>query len=212
MSKPGCIDRSLLSKELGTCSREHGTRDLGLVRSMWALLFCQVDLFIVPVASSDQQLDAAQGGRAQIRGGDGVTRPGPALRCGVRQPECRTNGGAGPANRQQGGEQRGNSSACFCGSPAWSRYGNCAGRSPGRFSAGAAGKGTDPARSPGLRGQARHRRGSEARGAGLAGWGDAGWGRWAAGGQCRPVLGPGEGSPVPAEERGPAAAGRGCSV
>lgn len=118
-------------------------------------------------------------------------------------PTGRGGGGGGglPANRQ-----RGNSSFSFCGSPAWSRYGNCAGRSPGRFSAGAAGKGTDTAGSPGLRGQAGHWRGSEARGDGWRGRGGRGLGaagrgraepsrrrRWRGGGGGQPGTGRGAG-------------------
>lgn len=56
MSRAGCTDRSLLSRKLGT-------RDLGFVYCLWALLFCQVDLFIVsmPAVISSSMLHKSAG-------------------------------------------------------------------------------------------------------------------------------------------------------
>lgn len=198
-TSPGCIDRSLLSREAGTCSREFGTRGLGLVHYMWALLFCQVDL--APVASSDQQLDAAQGGGAQIRARDGVTRPGPAPRCGV--PYRR----GGPAPQTDSGEESSGETAASVS----------AGALPGvvMATAPAGARAASPQGLPAKRrtllvprgyGGKRGTGGGAERGEPLAGWGDAGWGRQV--GSAVPDRY--HGQPGTGGGAGTAAAGRGC--
>lgn len=185
MSRAG--DGSLLSRKLGT-------RDLGFIHCPWALLFCQVDFFNSSYARSNQQLDAAQVSRSQTRDRDGVTRPVPARRCGVRVPHgvpaC-----ARPANRQGGGRssvrfdgvvmataRAGARAASPRGLRATERTPPCPRGCGGRWGTGGGAEREEPVGSVG------------------------GCGLGAAGrGQPR-----GGDSPVPAEERGPVAAGRGC--
>lgn len=62
MSRAGCTDGSLLS-------RKFGTRDLGFIYWLWALLFCQMDFFIVstPAVISSLMLPESAGLRPEKR-------------------------------------------------------------------------------------------------------------------------------------------------